>query len=106
VRLQPDETTTAEPTSGVEFAAYFVALQPGGVERILRRHYAMPNGLCAGCLARPTMYPCQAARIAELATHHAEYRKPTPATETVPQLPTFPHRPSTARQNSKHQRQR
>jgi hypothetical protein len=59
--------SNTESISCVEFAAYFVAMQAGGVERILRRHYPMPNGLCAGCLARPTMDPCQAARIAELA---------------------------------------
>jgi hypothetical protein len=59
--------------SGVEFAAYFVAVQPGGAERIFRRHHPMPNGLCAGCLATPTVYPCQAARIAELAQQRIEY---------------------------------
>jgi hypothetical protein len=59
--------------SGVEFAAYFVAVQADGAERILRRHYPMPNGLCAGCLATPTVHPCQAARIAELAQQRSEY---------------------------------
>jgi hypothetical protein len=53
--------------SGVEFAVFFVAMQAGGPERILRRHHPMPNALCGGCLATPTVYPCQAARIAELA---------------------------------------
>jgi hypothetical protein len=57
------------PTA-VEFAAYFVARQKNGVERILRRHYPTPNGLCAGCLATPTGYPCQAARIAKAAEQH------------------------------------
>jgi hypothetical protein len=58
------------PTTAVEFAALFVAAQKGGAERILQRHYPTPNGLCAGCLATPTDYPCQAARIAEVAQQH------------------------------------
>jgi hypothetical protein len=53
--------------AAVEFAAYFVAIQRGGAERILQRHRPTPNGLCAGCLATPTTHPCQAARIAEAA---------------------------------------
>jgi hypothetical protein len=70
-------------TTAVEFAAYFVATQKDGPERILRRHYPTPNGLCAGCLATPTDYPCQAARIAEIARQRREgaadpHRPPVP----------------------------
>lgn len=54
-------------TSAVGTAVEFVAAQPGGVERILRQHYPREGGMCAGCVAVPTSYPCQAARIAELA---------------------------------------
>lgn len=70
------ETTGAphEGMSGVEYAVYFVATQQGGAARILRRHRPTPSGLCSGCLARPTAHPCQAARIAQLAELHPEYR--------------------------------
>jgi hypothetical protein len=58
--------------NAVEFAVYFVATQKDGAERILQRHYPTPNGLCAGCLATPTDYPCLAARIAEMARQPGE----------------------------------
>jgi hypothetical protein len=73
-RAQPTMEKPADPVSAVEFAAYVVAVQEGAVQRIFRRHYPMPSGLCAGCLATPTPYPCQVARIAELAEQHPEYR--------------------------------
>jgi hypothetical protein len=57
----------------VEYAIYFVAANEGNVERIQARHYAAVNGLCAGCVATPTEYPCQIARIAELAQQHPAY---------------------------------
>lgn len=63
-----------EKISAVEAAIEFVAMRPNGPERILRLHYAMRNGLCAGCSATPTRHPCQAARIAELARIHPFYR--------------------------------
>jgi hypothetical protein len=103
-------TALRGPDSGVEFAAYFVAVQAGGVERIRHRHHPTPNGLCAGCLATPTMHPCQAARIAELAQqraeYRAEYRGPMPMAEIVPRLPTSPRRPSTTGRRIKHRRRR
>jgi hypothetical protein len=50
------------------FAAIeFVAAQPGGPDRILRRHRAARNGTCTGCTVAATTYPCQAARIAQIA---------------------------------------
>jgi hypothetical protein len=60
--------------SAVEAAIEFVAMRPNGPERILRLHYAMRSGLCAGCSATPTRYPCLAAHIAELARLHPLYR--------------------------------
>ena len=64
--------------TAVEFAAHFVATQEDGAERILRRHHSTPNGLCAGCLATPVAYPCQAAQIAEAVQHagRADPRRP------------------------------
>jgi hypothetical protein len=107
VHIDPDQTIVREPTSDVEYAAYFVAIQVGGVERILRRHYPMPNRLCAGCLATPTKYPCQAARIAEMAKQHAEYcGTPTPAAQIFPQTPTLPERPIPVRRKSNRKRRR
>jgi hypothetical protein len=94
-------TIVKERISDVEFAAYFVARQPGGVERILRRHHPMPNGLCAGCVATPTMHPCQAARIAEMARQRADYRAPTPAVEIVRQPLMSLERPTAARGKSR-----
>jgi hypothetical protein len=64
--------TAQDRISHVEFAAYFVALQPGGAERLFRQHHPTPNGLCSGCLARPIVYPCLAASIAELARRRTE----------------------------------
>jgi hypothetical protein len=72
--------------SGVEFAVFFVAVQARGPERILRRHHPMPNGLCGGCLATPTVYPCQAARIAELARQCVECGIPLTVADIVLQL--------------------
>ncbi len=86
-----------DSASPVEFATYFVATQAGGVERILHRHYPMPNGLCAGCLATPTEYPCLAARIAELARQRVEYQAPLPVPmdKVVPTLAASSERPQT-----------
>jgi hypothetical protein len=70
----------AEPpekiSSAVEYAAYVIARQKGAVQRIRRRHYRSPNGLCAGCVATPTEHPCQITRIADLAQRRPEYRDP------------------------------
>jgi hypothetical protein len=71
----PEVETPPAPVSAVEFAAYVVAVQEGAVQRIFQRHHPTPNGLCAGCLATPTAYPCQVARIAELAQQHPAYRR-------------------------------
>jgi hypothetical protein len=71
----PEEETPADPVSAVEYAAYVVAVHEGAIQRIFQRHYPAPNGLCAGCLATPTAYPCQVARIAELAEQHPAYRR-------------------------------
>jgi hypothetical protein len=71
----PEAETPAEPVSAVEYASYVVAVQEGAVQRIFQRHHPTPNGLCAGCLATPTAYPCQVARIAELAEQHPAYRR-------------------------------
>jgi hypothetical protein len=65
---------TRDTSSGVDFATYFVAVQSGGVDRILGRHHPMPNGLCAGCLATPTVYPCKVAHIAESARQCVTYQ--------------------------------
>jgi hypothetical protein len=45
-------------------AVAFVAAQPGGPARLSALHQAQPNGLCAGCVATPTRWPCSVARIA------------------------------------------
>jgi hypothetical protein len=92
--------------SQVEFATYFVALQAGGAERILYRHHPMPNGLCAGCLATPTVYPCQAARIAELARQRAEYCAPTPIVDIAPYVPDSPKTPPAVWPTGKRTRRR
>jgi hypothetical protein len=48
-------------------AIRFVAAQPGGASKILSTHYRRPNGLCAGCAATPTKWPCPVGRIAATA---------------------------------------
>jgi hypothetical protein len=76
--------------SPVEYAVYFVATQQGGPSRILRRHRRAPNGLCSGCLSRPTVHPCQAARIAQLAELHPAYRsEKTTVNVTNLRIPTL-----------------
>jgi hypothetical protein len=58
-------------------AAEFVAAQYHGAERILEKHYPLPgSGVCAGCSATLTRYPCVAARIAEIAMQHPGFRAP------------------------------
>ena len=48
-------------------AAAFVAAQPDGPARLSALHHRQPNGLCAGCLATPTRWPCGTATIAATA---------------------------------------
>jgi hypothetical protein len=56
--------------SAVAAAAEFLAAEPGRIERILARHYPLPESdICAGCSAALTRHPCAASRIAELARH-------------------------------------
>jgi hypothetical protein len=58
----------------VDAAVEFVAMRPDGPQRILAHHYPTESGICAGCLASATRYPCQAARIAEAARQHPIFR--------------------------------
>ncbi len=55
--------------SCIEVAAEFVAAQPGGITRILTAHQPRPDGTCAGCLHKPTSWPCTTATIAHRAQH-------------------------------------
>jgi hypothetical protein len=71
----------------VDAAIAFVAAQPGGPERLLRRHRGSSSGLCTGCLTQPTRYPCQVARIAL----NAQARAPEPKHRPKPS-PTTPVR--------------
>jgi hypothetical protein len=57
----------------VDAAIEFVAMRPDGPTRILALHYSLGNGICAGCAASATRYPCPAARIAQLARAHPTY---------------------------------
>lgn len=57
----------------VDAAIEFVAMRPDVGARILARHYALANGICAGCAASGTRHPCLVQRIAVLAC-----RRPTP----------------------------
>lgn len=66
----PAESTNQ--TSAVEAAIEFVATQPAGPEKMLNRHYPRRGGMCAGCVAKPTRYPCQSARIGQLAAKRAQ----------------------------------
>jgi hypothetical protein len=61
--------------SPVDAAIEFVAMRPDVRARILARHYALENGICAGCAASATRHPCLVQRIAALAG-----RRPTPPT--------------------------
>jgi hypothetical protein len=72
----------AQPQEAVDAAVEFVAMRPDGPARILAHHYPTESGICAGCLASATPYPCQAARIAEAAQKHPKFRSrqvPEPA---------------------------
>jgi hypothetical protein len=60
-------------SSPVDAAIEFVAMRPDVRARILARHYALENGICAGCTASATRHPCLVQRIAALAA-----RRPTP----------------------------
>lgn len=71
-------STSDDTASAVAAAVAFVATQAGGAERILKQHYALPSGMCAGCQVVPTRYPCTAARIAELARRLAADPEPAP----------------------------
>lgn len=51
----------------VDTAIEFVAMRPDVGVRILARHYALGNGICAGCTASATRHPCLVERIAVLA---------------------------------------
>ncbi|WP_214406244.1 hypothetical protein [Pseudonocardia lacus] len=51
----------------ITVAAEFVAAQPDGTRRTLRQHRRLDDGNCAGCLTRPTPWPCTAAVIAHTA---------------------------------------
>ncbi len=55
----------------VEAAIAFVAAQPGGALRLLRKHRRGSDGYCVGCVAVPTKWPCTAARIATAADRPA-----------------------------------
>ena len=50
--------------SAIETAIRFVAAQPGGAGKILATHFRRANGLCAGCTATPTRWPCPVSGIA------------------------------------------
>jgi hypothetical protein len=62
-------TERDEPPGRTSFdaAVDFVADQPGGPERTLALHHRLADGYCAGCLSRPTPWPCTAAAIAQRA---------------------------------------
>lgn len=62
--------------TAVGAAIEFVAMRPDVGARILARHYALGNGICAGCAASATRHPCLVQRIAVLAR-----RLPTPPTD-------------------------
>lgn len=59
-----DDPTGDTQITAVEMAIRFVAAQPGGAGKILSAHCRRPNGLCAGCAATPTRWPCPVGRIA------------------------------------------
>ena len=59
----------------LETAVAFVAAQPDGPARLSALHHLLPNGLCAGCVATPTRWPCGAARIAAAARTAAPLRR-------------------------------
>ena len=61
--------------SPIDAAIEFVAMRPDVGARILARHYALGNGICAGCAASATRHPCLVQRIAVLAC-----RRPTTPT--------------------------
>jgi hypothetical protein len=80
--MAAETTQKARPQEAVDAAVEFVAMRPDGPARILARHYPTKNGICAGCSASATPYPCQAARIAEAAQKHPKFRSheiPEPA---------------------------
>jgi hypothetical protein len=56
--------------SPVDAAIEFVAMRPDVRARILARHYARENGICAGCAASATQHACLVQRIAVLAGRH------------------------------------
>jgi hypothetical protein len=66
-----------EPASviAVAVAVQFIAEQHGGVERALRRHRRLPDGLCSGCLTTLTAWPCPVAGFALQAQKHPSYRR-------------------------------
>lgn len=58
----PDDQPTV-----IDVAVQFIASQPGRVERLLELHHRLPDGLCSGCLAQVTKWPCSVANLALLA---------------------------------------
>jgi hypothetical protein len=71
-RKRDEEPERAQ--AAVDAAIEFVAMRSEGPARILMLHYPLSNGICAGCTASATRYPCLAARIAELARLHPTVR--------------------------------
>jgi len=69
--------------SCIQVAAEFVAAQPGGITRILTAHQHRADGTCAGCLHRPTPWPCTTVTIAHRAQHLIRCRAPRPAIHIV-----------------------
>jgi hypothetical protein len=53
-----------EGPSAVDAAVRFVAMQPGGADRILLEHERRSDGTCAGCLTSPVAWPCVVGIIA------------------------------------------
>ena len=68
------DTDRVPVDSVIDIAVRFVADQPGGVDRMLARHYLLPDGLCAGCVTNLTRWPCFAANLALSAQRHRRAR--------------------------------
>lgn len=59
-----DEAGHGASATSIDSATAFIAAQQDGPKRVLALHRRLGNGVCCGCLVRPTMWPCTVAAIA------------------------------------------
>lgn len=64
----PADSPITDDSDPIEPAAWFMAAQRGGSDRILAKHRRRPDGRCAECSVRALVsWPCTLANIAHRA---------------------------------------